>query len=93
LYSDFSLIVGKEDVARTKPDDECYRRAVMCLNVDPAEAVALEDSPAGLAAAGGAGVRAVAVGHRLPEGPWVGASAFLPDLRATEQVLACLGMD
>lgn len=90
LEKSFDLVVGKEDVAATKPDPECYRVAVERLGVAPADAVALEDSPSGLAAARGAGVVAVAVGHRRGQGDWVGPSSYLPDLRATDDVLAAL---
>jgi HAD superfamily hydrolase (TIGR01509 family) len=62
----FGLVVGKEDVKATKPDPEGYRKAVSRLKVAPADAVALEDSASGLAAARAAGLRALAVGHRLP---------------------------
>jgi beta-phosphoglucomutase len=88
----FELVVAKEDVREVKPDPECYRKALRRLRVPAGDAVALEDSPSGLAAARGAGVRAVAVGHRLPRGGWVGDSDFLPDLRKTSAVLAAMGI-
>jgi len=92
LYQSFSLIVGKEDVAKTKPDPECYRRAVECLGVSARDAIALEDSPSGLNAARGAGVPVVAVGYRFGDGAWVGKSVFLADLRNTNAVLNALGL-
>ena len=52
----FAVILCGEDVALKKPDPEVYRVAVQRLGVAPAEAVALEDSPAGVASARGAGV-------------------------------------
>ena len=50
-----------DDVSRTKPDPELYRAVVEALRVAPAEAVALEDSQHGLAAAKAAGMRCIAV--------------------------------
>src|SRR5262249_17542633 len=90
LLPAFALIGGKEDVGAQKPAPEGYRLAVQRLGVAPADAVALEDSSTGLAAARGAGLRVVAIGHRLPHGPWAGDAAFLPDLRKTDQVLDTL---
>lgn len=64
----FPALVTAEDVERGKPDPEGYRRALTALNseppalgrlVHPHEAVAIEDSAAGLEAATGAGLRAV----------------------------------
>jgi HAD superfamily hydrolase (TIGR01509 family) len=92
LASNFSLVVGKEDVSAQKPDPECYRKAVKKLGVKPGDAWALEDSPSGLASARGAGVRVAAVGHRKAYGPWVGDAPFLPDLRRTDKVLEALGL-
>jgi HAD superfamily hydrolase (TIGR01509 family) len=93
LADAFDLVVAKEDVRTVKPAPECYRRALRRLRVPASDAVALEDSASGLAAARGAGVRAVAVGHRLPPGDWAGTSAYLPDLRNTSAVLAALELE
>lgn len=68
-------IVSAEDVERGKPDPEGYRRALEAINVEapaggrlihPHEAVAIEDSPAGLEAAAEAGLRAVGVAQSYP---------------------------
>lgn len=93
LEEAFELIVAKEDVEQVKPHPECYQLALKRLGLEPAQAVALEDSPTGLAAARGAGVRAVAVGHRRGPGDWVGAGEYLENLRATQRVLAQLGLE
>jgi len=47
----FGVVVCAEDVQCTKPDPECYVRALLALRVAPCDAVALEGSPAGVAAA------------------------------------------
>lgn len=66
----FKLLVTAEDVERPKPDPEGYQKALEGLNAlpplperlfHPHEVVAVEDSPAGLAAAAAAGLRTVGV--------------------------------
>jgi HAD superfamily hydrolase (TIGR01509 family) len=52
----FAAVVNGEDVARKKPDPEVYDKAVRDIGVAPGDAVAIEDSPDGVAAARGAGV-------------------------------------
>jgi len=78
----FHALVTAEDVACGKPDPEGYRSALAALNAEPPalgrlvhphEAVAIEDSAAGLAAAAGAGLRAVAVAGSGPDRDLAGA--------------------
>jgi HAD superfamily hydrolase (TIGR01509 family) len=92
LAEAFELIVGKEDVTSVKPSPDAYDLALRRLQVPAGEAVALEDSPTGLASARAAGVEAVAVGHRRREGEWSGGHRFLADLGSTEQALKVLGL-
>jgi HAD superfamily hydrolase (TIGR01509 family) len=47
----FPAIVCGEDVERKKPDPEVYVHALRALGIDATEAVAIEDSPNGVAAA------------------------------------------
>jgi beta-phosphoglucomutase len=54
-------VVTADDVARSKPDPACYALTAKKLGIDPASCVAIEDTPPGLAAARGAGMRTVAV--------------------------------
>ena len=61
LLHRFRLLRCKEDVLRVKPDPALYREAASALGVAPAEAVAIEDSPNGVAAAVAAGLFCVAV--------------------------------
>jgi beta-phosphoglucomutase len=64
----FEVVVSAEDVASGKPDPEGYLRAVAVLGVEPAGAVVLEDSEAGVRAAKAAGMRCVALlGTVAPE--------------------------
>jgi beta-phosphoglucomutase len=85
----FKVLVTAEDVAAGKPDPEGYRRALEALNVlpplperllHPHEVLAVEDSPAGLAAAGGAGLLTLGVAHTYPEQHLGAADAVAPSL-------------
>jgi HAD superfamily hydrolase (TIGR01509 family) len=57
----FALVVAAEDTPRAKPLPDPYLKAAANLGVDPAECVAVEDSPTGLAAAHASGCRVVSV--------------------------------
>lgn len=61
----WDAVLCRDDVELTKPAPDLYRAAVAALRVQPAEAVALEDSPNGIAAAKDAGLRCVAVPNAL----------------------------
>jgi beta-phosphoglucomutase len=93
LLDAFPVIIAKEDVAAPKPDPEGYRLALARLELNAEDAVALEDSPTGLAAARAAGLRVVAVGHRRPQGDWSGDAAFLADLADPSSVLRALEIE
>ena len=68
----FDVIVTAEDVATSKPDPECYVLAFQRLqsafensfSIDTA--IAIEDTPAGISAAKGAGLRVCAVTNSYP---------------------------
>ena len=61
----WDVIVCREDAPRAKPAPDLYLRAVELLGVAPNEALALEDSPNGIAAAKDAGLWVVAVPNEL----------------------------
>ena len=63
LADRFEFILASEDVTRGKPDPEIYRLAAARFAVPAGSMLVLEDSPAGLAAAKGAGAIAVGVPH------------------------------
>jgi HAD superfamily hydrolase (TIGR01509 family) len=65
----FPVTVCGDDVSVTKPAPEPYLLAAKLLDVDPARCVALEDSPNGVASAGAAGCRVVAVPSLVPVPP------------------------
>jgi HAD superfamily hydrolase (TIGR01509 family) len=57
----FDAIVTSDDVAHPKPAPDLYLLACERLGVDPTDALALEDSPSGIAAAKAAGLTCIAV--------------------------------
>ena len=61
LLQAFATVVSMEDVARGKPDPEGYLRALDALGVEASEAVALEDTEAGVASAKAAGLHTIGV--------------------------------
>lgn len=59
----FRVSVSTEEVGVGKPSPAVYRTVVRRLGVDPARAVAIEDSSNGLRSAAAAGLRVLAVPH------------------------------
>ena len=59
------VMVVAEDVQRGKPDPEGFLKAAALLGVPIHECLVFEDSPAGVAAARGAGAQVVIVGSRV----------------------------
>jgi HAD superfamily hydrolase (TIGR01509 family) len=67
LHGRFRCVVNAEGPLRAKPAPDVYLDACARLGVDPSHALAVEDSPNGIAAAKAAGLRCVAVPHELTE--------------------------
>jgi HAD superfamily hydrolase (TIGR01509 family) len=77
----FALVVSGADVARKKPDPQAYRLALEALELAPAAAVAIEDAPAGIAAARAAAVSVVVThSHYFPQSEAAGVLAHGPSL-------------
>jgi HAD superfamily hydrolase (TIGR01509 family) len=57
----FEVIVTSDDVENGKPAPDIYRLACERLNVDPADAIALEDSASGIESAKAAGLTVIGV--------------------------------
>jgi HAD superfamily hydrolase (TIGR01509 family) len=61
LENAFSHLVDRDQVERGKPAPDVYLAAAARIGVAPAECLALEDSPTGLASAHAAGMRCILV--------------------------------
>ncbi|MDY0956037.1 HAD family phosphatase [Stenotrophomonas rhizophila] len=90
----FEVVVTSSDVAHPKPAPDIYLLAAQKLGKDPARCLALEDSPAGIRAAVGAGMTAIqvpdlvhpdddlrALGHRIVDSLADAHTLLLPHLR------------
>jgi len=67
LHTRFACVVNAGGALAAKPAPDTYLEACARLGVEPASALAIEDSPHGIAAAKAAGLRCVAVPHELTE--------------------------
>jgi HAD superfamily hydrolase (TIGR01509 family) len=77
----FAVIVCGEDVQQKKPDPEVYLKALHALAIGPLEAVAIEDSPGGVAAARAADIPVVVTRSAyFAQAPIDGAVAVGPGL-------------
>ena len=88
-FDAFDLVVAGDDVTRPKPFPDPYLQACTTLGVDPADAVAIEDSPTGVRAAASAGVTTIGVPLMVPlDG--AGADVLWPTLqgRTTDDLRA-----
>jgi len=86
LTDAFDTLVTADEVAASKPDPESYRLAVQRLQeifpgqVDPAASLAIEDTPAGIASATGAGLKVLAVTNSYPRERLTGACKVVGSL-------------
>lgn len=65
LADRFAATVSSEEVARGKPAPDVYLEAARRLHIDPARAVAVEDSANGIRSAWAAGMTVVAVPNAM----------------------------
>lgn len=63
------VVVAGDEVRHGKPDPEPYLRAAQLLGVDPADCVAIEDSPGGITSALASGACTLAVPCMVPIPP------------------------
>jgi beta-phosphoglucomutase len=90
----FDIIVTAEDVARSKPDPDCYRLAHARLNkhhsldIPPHRVLAIEDTPAGITAAKGAGLQVLAVTNSYPAAQLLQADTVTETLDLPEIVIS-----
>jgi HAD superfamily hydrolase (TIGR01509 family) len=80
----FAAIVSATEIERPKPAPDIYLEACRRLGVAPAEAVALEDSPIGVASASAAGIFVIGVpyfaGAEIPGASLLAASLAEPSV-------------
>lgn len=87
LEGAFDCLVTAEEVAASKPDPASYLLATSRLqqafpgsSITAAEAVAIEDTPAGIASAAGAGLKVLAVTNSYPGDALGTATRVVPSL-------------
>ena len=79
----FAVVVCGEDDAAKKPDPEVYTRALAGLGLKPLQALAIEDSPGGVAAARAAGVPVIVTRSAyFADDPVAGVLALGPGLHS-----------
>jgi len=83
----FDAIVTADEVSVSKPDPESYKLIVdklagqfPKLNISPSHCLAIEDTPAGIASATGAGLKVLAVTNSYPEEKLNGAVKVVDSL-------------
>ncbi|UKA52097.1 HAD family phosphatase [Arthrobacter sp. FW305-123] len=81
----FAATVSSDDVPRPKPAPDVYLAAANALGVGPQNCLAFEDSEAGAAAAGAAGMKVIAVPQTASQRPLAHA---LCDSLESEELLA-----
>jgi HAD superfamily hydrolase (TIGR01509 family) len=81
LYDDIEVVAANGDPERAKPAPLLYREAAELLGVEPAAAVAIEDSPNGVKAARAAGMQVAAFPNPVTAAMDLGeADAIVADL-------------
>ncbi len=87
----FQIIIGADDVARSKPAPDPYLQAVAKLGVPAGRAVAIEDSRWGLASARAAGLRTIGITTSYPAATLASADAVVASLdEITVEVIEAL---
>jgi HAD superfamily hydrolase (TIGR01509 family) len=87
----FVTVVTAADVEHPKPAPDIYLEACRRLEVDPRAAVALEDSPIGVAAAAAAGMFVIGVPYFA--GSEIPGASLLVDSLGDAGVVRALGLD
>jgi beta-phosphoglucomutase len=92
LLSYFPVIVAADDVTECKPAPEPYLKAAAGLGVSASACVAIEDSPAGLAAARAAGMLTIGVTTTSPRALLTDADLIVDGLhQVSAETVAQLG--
>jgi HAD superfamily hydrolase (TIGR01509 family) len=84
----FDVIVTAEDVETSKPDPACYRLALQRLQqafpkqgIQPSCSLAIEDTPSGITAAKGAGLKVLVVPNSYPRDRLAKADRVIESLK------------
>jgi HAD superfamily hydrolase (TIGR01509 family) len=93
LRDRFAFVLASEDVTLGKPDPEIYRLAAVRFGLPAASLLVLEDSPAGLAAARGAGAVAVGVPHEHSRAAALGDATLIVPRLDDPALLHLIGAD
>lgn len=86
LSDAFDTLVTADEVAASKPDPQSYRLTLQRLQelfpdrIAPAASLAIEDTPAGIASATGAGLKVLSVTNSYPEDRLTGACRVVDSL-------------
>ncbi|WP_119067346.1 HAD family hydrolase [Aggregatilinea lenta] len=84
LHDAFEVVVTGDDVARGKPDPDCYLRGAEALDVKPRNCLVFEDAISGVTAATHAGMQCIGISARGDHLVAAGAAYTIPDFtRAT----------
>ena len=84
----FDFVLTREDYANSKPDPEPYLAGIAKTGLHANECIAVEDTPRGLTAATGAGIKCVVIPNALTSGgDFTAAYKVLRDIRELPAVL------
>jgi HAD superfamily hydrolase (TIGR01509 family) len=86
----FAAIVSATEIERPKPAPDIYLQACALLGVEPSQAIALEDSPIGVASAAAAGMFVIGVPYFA--GSDIPGASMLADSLADAAVARALGL-
>jgi beta-phosphoglucomutase-like phosphatase (HAD superfamily) len=88
--SGFDSVVTGDEVARKKPAPDAYELCLQRLGIAAADAIAIEDSPAGVASARAAGIAVLAAPSRFTLGEdFSEADMVVPDLGEPDSPWLC----
>ncbi|MDI6761010.1 MAG: HAD family phosphatase [Candidatus Brocadiaceae bacterium] len=84
--ADFDVVITAESVERKKPAPDPYLKAVELLGLRKEECLVIENAPAGIASAKGAGLRCLAITTSLPAAYLKEADAVLAGLEEVSRL-------
>jgi beta-phosphoglucomutase len=95
LQKEFTVVITRSDVAKSKPHPECYLKAMRDLGESADSSIAFEDSEAGVMAATGAGLVCCGIAwESSTDHDLSGATRIFSGLReATRWVMENYGLD